>query len=319
VKNIQVIDGADNATYSIFQAAEDEFKTIFPLPGQDLEIVEDYVGRVGEAETNRTLSGLWTRPIYKHDVQGIHSTLYYDYKEKAKYLPKSRQEVECGAGQINDSERLLRVRLPKTYGASQRSAEPEAKSQRHNSLMTDLATHYLDEARRQFRGNKRLAEAAIAQLKDEDIFATLDPESNSVAILVKHLAGNMRSRFTDFLTSDGEKPTRFRDQEFELNTATTRADVMRWWDEGWMQVFTTLDALKPEDLMRTVTIRGEPHTALQAINRQIAHYSGHIGQIIFLAKHLRSSEWKMLSIPRGKSEEYKTAPPKSNQGLPRER
>jgi hypothetical protein len=183
--------------------------------------------------------------------------------------------------------------------------------------MTDLATHYLDEARRQFRGNKRLAEAAIAQLKDEDIFATLDPESNSVAILVKHLSGNMRSRFTDFLTSDGEKPNRFRDQEFELNSSTTRADVMRWWEDGWEQVFATLDALKPEDVMRTVTIRGETHTALQAINRQIAHYAGHIGQIIFLAKHLRSNEWKTLSIPRGKSEEYKTAPPKSNKGLPR--
>jgi hypothetical protein len=176
--------------------------------------------------------------------------------------------------------------------------------------MTDLATHYLDEARRQFRGNKRLAEAAIAQLKDEELFATLDPESNSVAILVKHLAGNMRSRFSDFLTSDGEKPNRFRDQEFELNTATTRADVMRWWEEGWSQVFATLDALKSEDVMRTVTIRGEPHTVLQAINRQIAHYSGHIGQIIFLAKHLRSNEWKTLSIPRGKSEDYKTAKPK---------
>jgi hypothetical protein len=177
--------------------------------------------------------------------------------------------------------------------------------------MTDLATHYIDEARRQFRGNKRLAEAAIAQLKDEELFVTIDAEANSVAILVKHLAGNMRSRFTDFLTSDGEKPNRFRDQEFELNAATTRADVMRWWEEGWAQVFATIDALKPEDVIRTVTIRGEPHTVLQAINRQIAHYAGHIGQIIFLSKHLRSNEWKTLSIPRGKSEDYKTAPPKT--------
>ena len=185
--------------------------------------------------------------------------------------------------------------------------------------MTDLAPHYLDEARRQFRGNKRLAEAAIAQLKDEDLFATLDPESNSIAILVKHLAGNMRSRFTDFLTTDGEKPDRFRDQEFELNAATARAEVMRWWEEGWASVFGTLESLKPEDVMRTVTIRGEPHTVLQAINRQIAHYAGHIGQIIFLSKHLRSSEWKTLSIPRGKSEDYKTAPPKSIKGLPQER
>jgi uncharacterized damage-inducible protein DinB len=177
--------------------------------------------------------------------------------------------------------------------------------------MTDLATHYIDEARRQMRGNKRLAEAAIAQLKDDELFITIDAEANSVAILVKHLAGNMRSRFTDFLTSDGEKPNRFRDQEFELNAATTRADVMRWWEEGWAQVFATLDALKPEDVMRTVTIRGEPHTALQAINRQIAHYASHTGQIIFLSKHLRSNQWKTLSIPRGKSEDYKTAPPKT--------
>ena len=176
---------------------------------------------------------------------------------------------------------------------------------------TDLATHYLDEARRQFRGNKRLAEAAIAQLKDEELFFTLDPESNSIAILVKHLAGNMRSRFTDFLTTDGEKPDRFRDQEFELNGATTRADVMRWWEEGWEQVFTALNALKPEDVMRTVTIRGEPHTVLQAMNRQIAHYASHSGQIILLAKHLRSKQWQTLSIPRGKSEDYKRAVPKA--------
>src|SRR6202521_2848953 len=156
-------------------------------------------------------------------------------------------------------------------------------------MASDIATHYLDEVRRQFRGHKRLAEGAMAQLKDEELFVTIDPESNSIAILVKHLAGNMRSRFTDFLTTDGEKPDRFRDQEFELNTGTTRADVMRWWEEGWEQVFTTLNALKPEDVLRTVTIRGEPHTVLQALNRQIAHYAYHTGQIVFLAKHIRSS------------------------------
>ncbi|MGA7907618.1 MAG: DUF1572 family protein [Candidatus Sulfotelmatobacter sp.] len=178
--------------------------------------------------------------------------------------------------------------------------------------MTDLASHYLDEARRQFRGHKRMGEAAMAQLQDADLFVTLDPESNSVAILVKHLAGNMRSRFTDFLTSDGEKPDRFRDREFELNAGTTRADVMRWWEEGWNCVFRAVEGLKPEDVMRTVTIRGEPHAVLQAINRQIAHYAYHVGQIVFLAKHLRSSEWKTLSIPRGKSEEYKTVAPRTH-------
>jgi uncharacterized damage-inducible protein DinB len=183
--------------------------------------------------------------------------------------------------------------------------------------MTDVARHYIEEARRQMRGNKRLAEGAIAQLDEDQLFATLDAESNSVAIIIKHLAGNMHSRFTDFLTSEGEKPDRFRDREFELNSATTRAEVLRWWEEGWAQVLTVLDALKPEDVMRTVTIRGEPHTVLQALNRQVAHYAYHIGQIVFLAKHLRSNQWKTLSIPRGRSEEFKVAPPKSNQGLPR--
>jgi hypothetical protein len=178
------------------------------------------------------------------------------------------------------------------------------------SMATDPATHYLDEARRQMRGNKRFGEGAMAQLRDEDFFMTLDPESNSIAILVKHVAGNMRSRFTDFLSSDGEKPDRFRDREFEVTGATTRAEVMKWWDEGWACVFGAIDALKPEDVMGTVTIRGEPHTVLQAINRQIAHHAGHIGQIVFLAKHLRSSEWKTLTIPRGKSEEFTTAVPK---------
>jgi hypothetical protein len=182
--------------------------------------------------------------------------------------------------------------------------------------MTDVASLYLEEARRQFRGHKRLAEGAMAQLRDEDFFATLDPQSNSVAILVKHLAGNMRSRFTDFLTTDGEKPDRFRDQEFELNSATTRADLMKWWEDGWKVVFATIESLKPEDVMRTVTVRGEPHTVMQAINRQIAHYAQHTGQIVFLAKHLRSSDWKTLSVPRGKSEEFKTAGPKANRGLP---
>jgi len=176
--------------------------------------------------------------------------------------------------------------------------------------MTDVAAHYLDEAHRQMRGHKRLAEGAMAQLKDEELFITLDPESNSIAVIVKHMAGNMRSRFTDFLITDGEKPDRHRDQEFELSPATTRADLTKWWEEGWARVFATIEALKPEDVMRKVTVRGEPHTVLQGINRQIAHYAHHTGQIVFLAKHIRSSKWKTLSIPRGKSEDYKTAPPK---------
>jgi hypothetical protein len=187
--------------------------------------------------------------------------------------------------------------------------------------MSDAAIHYLEEARRQLRGHKRMGEGAMNQLRDDDFFVTLDPEANSVAILVKHVAGNMRSRFTDFLTSDGEKPDRFRDREFELGPSTTRADVMKWWEAGWACVFSAIDPLKPEDVMRTVAIRGEPHTVLQAINRQIAHYAQHIGQIVFLAKHLRSTEWKTLSIPRGKSEEFnqkKAMSDKYDRGVPRE-
>ncbi len=168
----------------------------------------------------------------------------------------------------------------------------------------EVSQHYLDEARRQLRGHKKMGESAMAQLKDEDFFVTLDPETNSVAILVKHLAGNMRSRFTDFLTSDGEKPDRQRDREFEITGSTTRANVLQWWEEGWKCVFSAIDPLKPQDVMRGVTIRSEPHTVLQAINRQIAHYAQHIGQIVLLAKHFRSNEWKTLSVPRGKSEEF---------------
>jgi hypothetical protein len=171
-------------------------------------------------------------------------------------------------------------------------------------MLTDVAAHYLEEARRQLRGHKHLAEGAFAQLKDEDFFRAIDAEANSIAVLVKHITGNMRSRFTEFLSADGEKPDRHRDQEFELGPATTRAEVMRWWEEGWDRVLSTIEALKPEDVSKTVVIRGEPHSVMQAINRQIAHYAGHIYQIVFLAKHFRSSEWKSLSVPRGQSETY---------------
>ena len=174
----------------------------------------------------------------------------------------------------------------------------------------DLAAHYLEEVRKQMRGYKRLGEGAMAQLQDKEFFVTLDAEANSIAILVKHLAGNMRSRFVDFLSSDGEKPDRHRDREFELGPATTRQDVMGWWEQGWGHVFAAIESLKPEDVMHVVTIRGEPHTVLQALNRQVAHYAQHVGQMIFLAKHLRSAEWKTLSIARGKSEDYKPDPAK---------
>ena len=168
----------------------------------------------------------------------------------------------------------------------------------------DCAAAYYDEARRSLRGHKRLAEGAFAQLSDDEFFRLLDPEANSVALIVKHMAGNMRSRFTDFLTSDGEKPDRNRDTEFEMTAGTTRAEVMEWWEHGWQIVFSAIDSLRPEDIGRTVTIRSEPHTVLQAINRQVAHYAYHTGQIVFLAKHLKSSAWKSLSIPRGMSQQF---------------
>lgn len=183
----------------------------------------------------------------------------------------------------------------------------------------DLAAHYLEETARQLRGHKRMAEGAISQLSDQEFFRAIGPEANSVAVLVKHIAGNQRSRFTDFLTTDGEKPTRHRDNEFVLET-NTRAEVMEWWEQGWKILFDTLSSLRPDDVTRTITIRNEPHTVLQAINRAIAHYAQHIGQIVFLAKHLRSSEWKTLSIPRGKSEEFNAGTLKLNytKGVPTE-
>ena len=165
-----------------------------------------------------------------------------------------------------------------------------------------FAAKYLAEALRCFQGQKRLAEGAMAQLRDEEMFHALDEESNSVALIVKHMAGNMRSRWTDFLTADGEKADRHRDQEFILGPGTTRAQVMSWWEEGWRCVFGALDSLRPGDFGRPVFIRHEEHSVLQAINRQISHYAYHVGQIVFLAKHLRAGQWKSLSVPRGQSE-----------------
>lgn len=157
---------------------------------------------------------------------------------------------------------------------------------------------------RNFRGCKKLAEEALAQISDEDIFRLLDPEANSIAILIKHMSGNMRSRWTDFLTTDGEKPDRHRDREFEIDPATTRAEVMQWWEAGWNCVFDAVTPLRPSDLLRTVTISGREHTVLQAMNRQLLHYAGHVNQIVLLAKHFRGPEWKSLSIPKGQSEAF---------------
>lgn len=172
-----------------------------------------------------------------------------------------------------------------------------------------LGAACLDETFRAFRGYKRLADTSFAQLDDRGFFYLPDPESNSIAIVVKHIAGNLRSRWTDFLTSDGEKPDRDRDQEFVLTPADTRPDLMRRWDASFETVFATLRGLQPEDVSRTVYIRSEPHTVLQAMLRSVTHVAHHIGQIVFLAKHLRSSEWQTLSIPRGKSAEFNAMKP----------
>ena len=166
----------------------------------------------------------------------------------------------------------------------------------------DSGAAYLEDAIRQFHGTKKLAEKALVQVGDEDFFRKLDPEGNSLALIVKHIAGNMLSRWTDFLTSDGEKPDRRRDSEFEIE-GETRTALMDRWEEGWRCLFEALEELKPEDLLATVFIRAAPHTVLKAINRQLTHYSQHVGQIVFLAKLFAGARWQTLSIPKGKSEE----------------
>jgi hypothetical protein len=144
----------------------------------------------------------------------------------------------------------------------------------------------------------------MAQVSDEEFFRTIDPESNSIAIIIKHMTGNMRSRWRDFLTTDGEKADRNRDGEFEMDPNATRADLMSIWERDWQLVFATLAPLTDADLERKVMIRGEPHSVMQAINRQVAHYANHIGQIIFLAKHFRSSEFKAVTVPRNRSKHF---------------
>jgi uncharacterized damage-inducible protein DinB len=167
----------------------------------------------------------------------------------------------------------------------------------------EFSTSYVRDAEKMFRYYKHLAEGAIAQAPDGALTRCLDAESNSIALVVKHMAGNMRSRWIDFLTSDGEKPNRHRDTEFEA-PPESRAELLAMWEEGWKCVFDALAPLTDADLGRTVLIRNEPHSVMQAIQRQIAHYSYHIGQIVFLAKHCAGERWKSLSVPRGKSAEF---------------
>ena len=163
-----------------------------------------------------------------------------------------------------------------------------------------FTTCYLEDSLAVFRYYKNLAERAMAQVTDEQLVAVLDSEMNSISQIVKHMAGNMRSRWTDFLTSDGEKPDRNRDSEF-VDPPATRAAVLALWEEGWGYVFSALEPLSESDLQRTVTIRGEAHSVMQAINRQVAHYSYHCGQIVVVAKHFKNTEWQSLSVPRGQS------------------
>jgi hypothetical protein len=166
-----------------------------------------------------------------------------------------------------------------------------------------IGQHYLDDALKWFRYYKQLAERAFAQISNEDFFRTIDEESNSIAVNMKHVAGNMLSRWADFLTSDGEKPDRNRDLEFVILPGTTKDEMLAYWEKGWQVTFDAIEPLTADDLMRTIRIRGQDHTVVQAINRQLTHYAYHVGQIVYLAKHFKSSDWQTLSVPKNKSAE----------------
>jgi uncharacterized protein DUF1572 len=170
-------------------------------------------------------------------------------------------------------------------------------------MALEFTTSFLKDAISLFHQSKGLGDRAIAQAPDDSLAAALDPGSNSIATIVKHLSGNMRSRWTDFLNSDGEKPTRNRDGEFEA-PPQTRAEVMALWESGWKCAFDTLATLTDEDLARTVYIRTEPHSVMQAINRNLTHTVYHVGQIVFLAKHFAGDKWTTLTIPRGQSDDF---------------
>ncbi|MEP7211546.1 MAG: DUF1572 family protein [Acidobacteriota bacterium] len=166
-----------------------------------------------------------------------------------------------------------------------------------------IIQNYLDDAVKSFRNYKKMAEKAMEQVEDDDFLTAIDGEANSIGVIVKHIAGNLVSRWTDFLTSDGEKPDRNRDTEFEM-IGDTRSSLMEFWERGWRTLVDSIEPLTPADFARTVTIRGETHTVAEALNRQMTHYACHIGQIVLLAKHFRSSEWQTLSVPRNRSAEF---------------
>jgi len=169
--------------------------------------------------------------------------------------------------------------------------------------MKEILENYHSDAILSFRNYKKMAERAIEQICEEEFFELIDAEANSIAIVVKHIAGNLHSRWTDFLTTDGEKESRKRDTEFEL-IGDTRESLMEFWKSGWKTLFENIEPLTVDDFSRTVTIRGEPHTIVEAINRQMTHYAYHVGQIVLLAKHFRSTDWKTLSVPKNRSAEF---------------
>jgi len=169
---------------------------------------------------------------------------------------------------------------------------------------------YIQLAAREFRRTKALADGALAQITREQFFATPSAGDNSIAVIVKHVGGNLLSRWTDFLTSDGEKPSRNRDTEFEITADDTQQSLLNQWESGWAALFSALEPLNDGDLERTVTIRGEPLTVLQAINRQLTHYSYHVGQIVYVAKHYAGGSWRTLSVAKGKSAQFNAKPTK---------
>jgi hypothetical protein len=167
-----------------------------------------------------------------------------------------------------------------------------------------VASAYLHDIVRTFRNYKTLGERAIAQTPDANLHTLLDPDANSLAIIVKHIAGNLRSRFADFLTTDGEKPDRHRDSEFEASDASSRDEILAWWEGGWGVALDTLETLQADDLARTVSIRGEPFLIPEALNRASTHIAYHVGQIVLLSKHFAGPRWMSLSIPKGRSSEH---------------
>ncbi|HTW79690.1 MAG TPA: DUF1572 domain-containing protein [Terracidiphilus sp.] len=170
-------------------------------------------------------------------------------------------------------------------------------------MALEFTTSYLMDSLTIFRYYKRLAERAMEQVSDADLFTELDAQTNSIAIVIKHMAGNMRSRWTDFLGTDGEKPDRNRDSEFEA-PPQTRAELLEMWEQAWACLFIAIEPLTDADLTRTIYIRGEAHSVMQAINRQVAHYQYHIGQIVLLARHFAGERWQSLTIPRRQSAEF---------------